>query len=133
MKVSNEPLAGTKSTVKNDPRITRVGKILRKTDLDELPQFFNVLIGEMSVIGPRPHRVNLQRDLRESISEYMVRSYIRPGITGWAQVMYPYGASIEDAYEKLSYDLYYIKNHSVFLDFSIFLKTIRVVVLGKGR
>jgi exopolysaccharide biosynthesis polyprenyl glycosylphosphotransferase len=116
-----------------DPRITRVGYWLRLTRLDELPQFWNVLSGEMSLIGPRPERPAFDEKLALEIPYYNVRYLVKPGITGWAQVLYPYGASVEDAYEKLAYDLYYIKNHSLWLDIAIFFKTIRVVLLGKGR
>jgi exopolysaccharide biosynthesis polyprenyl glycosylphosphotransferase len=116
-----------------DPRITRVGYILRLTRLDELPQLWNVLRGDMSLIGPRPERPEFDDKLSREIPYYDVRYLVQPGITGWAQVMYPYGASIEDAYEKLAYDLYYIKNYSLWLDLAIVFKTIRVMLLGKGR
>ncbi|TVP61317.1 MAG: sugar transferase [Nodularia sp. (in: Bacteria)] len=116
-----------------DPRITTVGRWLRITRIDELPQILNVLRGEMSFIGPRPERPEFDVKLREEIPYYDLRYLVKPGITGWAQVMYPYGASVEDAYEKLAYDLYYIKNYSLGLDLAIFFKTIRVVLLGKGR
>ncbi|MEA5566425.1 sugar transferase [Anabaena sp. UHCC 0399] len=117
----------------DDPRITRVGRWLRLLRIDELPQIFNVLSGEMSLIGPRPERPEFDIKLRQEIPYYDLRYIVKPGITGWAQVMYPYGASVEDAYEKLAYDLYYIKNYSQFLDLAIAFKTIRVVLLGKGR
>ncbi|GAX36712.1 sugar transferase [Nodularia sp. NIES-3585] len=116
-----------------DPRITMVGRWLRITRIDELPQILNVLRGEMSFIGPRPERPEFDVQLREEIPYYDLRYVVKPGITGWAQVMYPYGSSVKDAYEKLSYDLYYIKNYSLALDLAIFFKTIRVVLLGKGR
>lgn len=116
-----------------DPRITRVGRILRLTRLDELPQIWNVLRGDMSLIGPRPERPEFDVNLKKVIPYYEVRYGVKPGITGWAQVIYPYGASVEDAYEKLAYDLYYIKNYSIWLDLAIAFKTIRVVLLGKGR
>jgi lipopolysaccharide/colanic/teichoic acid biosynthesis glycosyltransferase len=118
---------------KQDPRITKVGRWLRLTRIDELPQIVNVLRGEMSLIGPRPERPEFDLKLREEIPYYDLRYLVKPGITGWAQVMYPYGSSVEDAYEKLAYDLYYIKNYSLALDLAIFFKTIRVVILGKGR
>ena len=118
---------------KKDPRITRVGHILRTTRIDELPQLWNVIKGEMSLIGPRPERPEFDLDLRQEIPYYDLRYLVKPGITGWAQVCYPYGASIEDAYQKLAYDLYYIKNYSLALDFVIALKTLRVILLGKGR
>ncbi|MCW5318894.1 exopolysaccharide biosynthesis polyprenyl glycosylphosphotransferase [Nostoc sp. KVJ3] len=116
-----------------DPRITTVGRWLRLTRIDELPQILNVLWGEMSLIGPRPERPEFDIKLRQEIPYYDLRYVVKPGITGWAQVMYPYGASVEDAYEKLAYDLYYIKNYSLALDLAIVFKTIRVVLLGKGR
>jgi exopolysaccharide biosynthesis polyprenyl glycosylphosphotransferase len=116
-----------------DPRITRVGRFIRLTRIDELPQILNVLRGEMSLIGPRPERPEFDVKLKQEIPYYDLRYVVKPGITGWAQVMYPYGASVEDAYEKLAYDLYYIKNYSLGLDLAIIFKTIRVVLLGKGR
>ncbi|MHC5858657.1 sugar transferase [Nostoc sp.] len=116
-----------------DSRITKVGRWLRLTRIDELPQILNVLWGEMSLIGPRPERPEFDIKLRQQIPYYDLRYVVKPGITGWAQVMYPYGASVEDAYEKLAYDLYYIKNYSLALDLAIVFKTIRVVLLGKGR
>jgi exopolysaccharide biosynthesis polyprenyl glycosylphosphotransferase len=125
--------AGAMWASQRDPRITRVGHFLRLTRLDELPQLWNVLRGEMSLIGPRPERPEFDDQLCREIPYYNVRYLVQPGITGWAQVMYPYGASVEDAYEKLSYDLYYIKNYSIWIDLAIFFKTIRVVLLGKGR
>jgi sugar transferase (PEP-CTERM system associated) len=118
---------------KNDNRITPLGRLLRKFRIDELPQLFNVLKGEMSFVGPRPERPCFMESLRHEIPYYDVRHYVRPGITGWAQVMYPYGASIGDAYEKLQYDLYYAKHMSLLLDLTILVKTIKVVLLGRGR
>ncbi|MEH1823013.1 MAG: sugar transferase [Nostoc sp.] len=118
---------------KGDSRITRVGRWLRIMRIDELPQIVNVLRGEMSLIGPRPERPEFDVKLKQEIPYYDVRYLVKPGITGWAQVMYPYGASTEDAYEKLAYDLYYIKNYSLWLDLAIAFKTVRVVLLGKGR
>jgi exopolysaccharide biosynthesis polyprenyl glycosylphosphotransferase len=118
---------------KTDPRVTRLGRILRLLRIDELPQLVNVLKGEMSFIGPRPERPVFNATLEKEIPLYNLRHLVRPGITGWAQVMYPYGASVEDAREKLQYDLYYIKNYSVLLDIGIVFKTLRVVLLGKGR
>jgi len=118
---------------KKDPRITRVGHILRTTRIDELPQLWNVIKGDMSLIGPRPERPEFDLDLRQEIPYYDLRYLVKPGITGWAQVCYPYCASVEDAYQKLAYDLYYIKNYSLGLDFVIALKTLRVIILGKGR
>jgi sugar transferase (PEP-CTERM system associated) len=115
-----------------DPRVTRVGRWLRATRLDELPQILNVLKGEMSFIGPRPERPHFVAQLREQIPYYDQRHTIKPGITGWAQVCYRYGATIEDAREKLQYDLYYVKNMSPFLDILILIASIQVVLLGKG-
>lgn len=118
---------------KNDPRVTRIGKFIRKTRLDELPQFVNVLRGEMSLVGPRPEREVFICDLEKEISYYRFRHSVRPGITGLAQVSYPYGDSIEDAVWKHKYDIYYIKHHSLRSDFKILLKTIKVVLFGMGR
>jgi len=125
--------AGPQWTSARDPRVTKVGRILRVLRLDELPQLINVIKGEMSFIGPRPERPVFIRELEKQIPFYDLRQLVRPGITGWAQVMYAYGASMDDALEKLQYDLYYIKNYSLLLDFAILLKTLRVVVLGRGR
>ena len=116
----------------NDPRITRVGNIIRKLRIDELPQIINVLKGEMSFVGPRPERPYFVEQLCNEVPYYNARHSIKPGITGWAQVRYRYGSSVKDAIEKLQYDLYYVKNHSLFLDIIIIIDTIEVVVLGKG-
>lgn len=116
----------------DDPRSTRVGRIIRKLRIDELPQIINVLKGEMSFVGPRPERPHFVDMLSAQVPYYNMRHSIKPGITGWAQVRYPYGASIEDAIEKLQYDLYYVKNHSLFLDFVILIDTVGVVLLRKG-
>lgn len=115
-----------------DPRVTRVGRILRKYRLDELPQFMNVIRGDMSFVGPRPERPVFVDALREHISYYDERHSVRPGLTGWAQVQYRYGASVEDAYRKLEYDLFYLQNMSIFFDCAIVLKTIRTVLTGNG-
>jgi sugar transferase (PEP-CTERM system associated) len=115
-----------------DPRVTRVGRVMRKTRIDELPQLFNVLRGEMSLVGPRPERPAFVRQLAADIPFYEVRHSVKPGLTGWAQVRYSYGASVEDATRKLQYDLYYVKNHSLFLDVLILVETIRVVLFGEG-
>ncbi|MCK4503168.1 MAG: TIGR03013 family PEP-CTERM/XrtA system glycosyltransferase [Desulfuromonadales bacterium] len=117
---------------KNDPRVTKVGQFLRKTRLDEIPQLYNVLKGDMSFIGPRPERMAFVERLKETIPFYSIRHFVKPGVTGWAQVCYPYGASDEDALEKMRYDLFYIKNYSVLLDFRIIIDTIRVVLTGFG-
>lgn len=117
---------------KNDPRVTRIGQFLRKTRLDEIPQLLNVLKGEMSFIGPRPERMAFVERLQETIPFYSIRHFVKPGVTGWAQVCYPYGASDEDALEKMRYDLFYIKNYSILLDFRIIIDTIKVVASGFG-
>jgi len=116
----------------NDSRVTRIGKFLRLTRLDELPQLINVLKEEMSFIGPRPERPEFVKELKEKIPYYPLRHSVKPGITGWAQVNYRYGASVDDAIEKLQYDLFYIQNMSLLLEIRIFLKTIQVVLFGKG-
>ncbi len=116
----------------NDSRITRVGAFIRRTRIDELPQVFNVLSGEMSFIGPRPERPEFVQQLAEQIPYYNSRHAVKPGITGWAQLCYPYGASEEDARQKLQFDLYYVKNQSLFLDLMVALSTVEVVVFGKG-
>jgi len=117
---------------KADPRITRVGRILRKTRIDELPQLWNVLQGQMSLIGPRPERPEFVRELEQVIPFYSMRHAVKPGVTGWAQVCYPYGSSVEDARRKLEFDLYYVKNMSLLLDIRIILKTIGVILFPKG-
>ena len=117
---------------KNDSRITLTGRCIRRTRIDELPQIFNVFFGEMSFVGPRPERPYFVEDLTQKIPYYGVRHTVKPGITGWAQVRYPYGATDEDAMHKLQYDLYYVKNHSLFLDLMILFQTAQVVLWGKG-
>jgi lipopolysaccharide/colanic/teichoic acid biosynthesis glycosyltransferase len=117
---------------KDDCRVTRVGDFLRKARLDELPQVFNVLLGQMSIVGPRPERPEFVDELQESIPYYSERHVVKPGVTGWAQLKYSYGASEEDAIEKLQYDLYYIKNQTLMLDIMIILQTVEVVLWGKG-
>ena len=116
----------------DDPRITLVGGFLRKTRIDEIPQLWNVLRGDMSLVGPRPERPEFVEALNEKIPYYHLRHSVRPGITGWAQILYKYGSSVEDAKEKLRYDLYYIKNTSVGLDMLILFNTIKIVLLGRG-
>lgn len=118
---------------KNDPRVTRVGKIIRKLRIDEIPQLFNVLRGEMSFVGPRPEREHFVRQLEGKIPYYGLRLTVRPGLTGWAQVEYRYGETDEDALEKLKYDLYYIKNNNLFFDLWVVLKTFKVVLVGGGQ
>lgn len=116
----------------NDDRITRVGAFIRNTRLDELPQIYNVLKGDMSFVGPRPERPEFVEDLKEQVPFYSERHRVKPGLMGWAQLKYPYGASVEDAAQKLRYDLYYTKNHSLLLDVLILIQTVEVVLLGKG-
>lgn len=132
MRLDAEKGGVAKWASKNDDRITSVGRILRKLRIDELPQIVNVFKGDMSFVGPRPERPVFVETLTEKIPYYRARHTIKPGITGWAQVRYAYGASLEDAKEKLQYDLYYVKNHSVFLDILILFQTIQVVLWGKG-
>ncbi|HID19985.1 MAG TPA: TIGR03013 family PEP-CTERM/XrtA system glycosyltransferase [Methanophagales archaeon] len=117
---------------RNDTWITKVGRFIRRTRLDELPQLWNVLRGDMSFVGPRPERPEFVYDLRKNIPYYQERLRVKPGMTGWAQICYPYGASEKDAFAKLEFDLYYVKNYSVFLDLTILLRTAEVVLLGKG-
>lgn len=124
---------GAKWAQKNDPRVTKFGNIMRKTRIDELPQLLNVIKGEMSFIGPRPERMVFIKELEKQIPYYNLRHMVKPGLTGWAQVMYPYGASVEDARRKLEYDLYYIKHHSLYLDMVIMILTFKTVIFGKGR
>ena len=116
----------------NDDRVTNVGRIIRKTRIDELPQLLNVLLGDMSFVGPRPERPQFVSDLSRDLPYYSLRHHVKPGITGWAQICYPYGASLDDTREKLQYDLYYLKNYSLFLDMTIIVQTIQVILWGKG-
>ncbi|MDY5305082.1 exopolysaccharide biosynthesis polyprenyl glycosylphosphotransferase [Fusobacterium gastrosuis] len=129
----HDPQKFSKYASENDDRITLVGKFIRKTRLDELPQLLNILKGEMSFVGPRPEWNELGREYEKKIKNYKARYAVQPGLTGWAQVMYTYGASLEDAKVKLEYDLYYIKHQSFILDIIIFFKTCKIVVFGKGR
>jgi len=117
---------------KGDDRTTRVGRILRKARIDEIPQFWNILRGEMSFVGPRPERPHFVAQLAQEIPYYEQRHLIAPGLTGWAQIKYPYGASIADAREKLQYDLFYIKNHSLVFDAIILFETIKIILFGRG-
>jgi exopolysaccharide biosynthesis polyprenyl glycosylphosphotransferase len=133
MIVDAEKFSGAVWAEENDPRITPLGRTLRATRVDEMPQFWNVLRGHMSLIGPRPERPHFVAQLAKEIPFYRARHAVKPGLTGWAQVRYRYGASVEDALMKLQYDLFYIKNQSVLLDLEILLKTIGVVVGFKGR
>jgi lipopolysaccharide/colanic/teichoic acid biosynthesis glycosyltransferase len=132
MRSDAEAAAGPRWAGVNDDRVTRVGRFIRMTRIDELPQVFNVLRGEMSLVGPRPERPFFVETLSRAIPHYRERHRVKPGITGWAQINYPYGASIEDAREKLSYDLYYVKNRSLFLNILILLQTVKVVLWPSG-
>jgi len=132
MRVDAEKDGRARWATRDDDRVTWVGRFIRKTRIDELPQLFNVLKGEMSFVGPRPERPEFVEKFAETIPYYSERHRVKPGITGWAQLCYPYGSSYQDAIEKLQYDLYYVKNYSLFLDFLIMLQTIEVVIWGKG-
>ncbi len=118
---------------KNDPRVTKVGKFIRKFRIDELPQLYNVIIGDMYFVGPRPERPQFTEDFSHSIPYYNQRHSVKPGLTGWAQLQYPYGSSEKDALEKLKFDLYYIRNRNFTLDMLILLKTSEIILFGKGR
>jgi lipopolysaccharide/colanic/teichoic acid biosynthesis glycosyltransferase len=118
--------------VANDDRVTRVGRFIRKVRIDELPQLYCVLKGDMSMVGPRPERPYFVDNLTREIPFYTVRHSVKPGVTGWAQVRYHYGASVDDAVHKLQYDLYYVKNHTLLLDLVVLFETVSVVVGGKG-
>jgi exopolysaccharide biosynthesis polyprenyl glycosylphosphotransferase len=131
--VVNAEADGVKWAKKDDRRITAFGKFLRRTRIDEIPQFYNVLRGEMSIIGPRPERPFFVKDLSQVIPFYETRHIIKPGLTGWAQVNTRYGASVDDSLTKLQYDLYYIKHRSVFLDLSIFIKTLSTILYYRGQ
>jgi exopolysaccharide biosynthesis polyprenyl glycosylphosphotransferase len=132
MKHDAEATTGPVWSQPNDARVTHVGRLLRLTRVDELPQLWNVLRGDMSLVGPRPERPSFVDQLTATIPFYPQRHVVKPGLTGWAQIRYAYGASVEDAVEKLQYDLYYIKNLSVALDLVIVLETIKTVVLRRG-
>lgn len=123
---------GAQFAKKNDTRVTLIGRFIRKTRIDELPQLLNVLKGDMSFIGPRPERPQFVLGFEQSIPHYSLRHTVKPGITGWAQICYPYGDTEEDTRNKLQYDLYYIKNYSLFLDLTILLQTVQVVLFGRG-
>lgn len=132
MRNDAEAGSGAQWASESDDRITPVGHVIRLLRIDELPQIINVFDGDMSFVGPRPERPEFVRELAEQIPYYQARHSIKPGITGWAQVRYAYGASLEDAKQKLQYDLYYVKNHTLFLDLMVLVETVRVVLLGKG-
>ncbi|MFK7993647.1 MAG: TIGR03013 family XrtA/PEP-CTERM system glycosyltransferase [Granulosicoccus sp.] len=132
MTTDAESKGGAQWAVKNDARVTRIGHFMRNTRIDELPQILNVLTGAMSFVGPRPERPHFVEQLSDSIPYYRERHAVKPGITGWAQVCYPYGASLKDSVQKHEFDLYYIKNHTIFLDMLILCQTAEVVLFGKG-
>jgi lipopolysaccharide/colanic/teichoic acid biosynthesis glycosyltransferase len=132
MRQDAEAATGAVWAQKNDVRVTAFGRLLRATRLDELPQLWNVLVGEMSLVGPRPERPEFVENLTRQIPFYGQRHVVRPGLTGWAQVRYSYGASVEDALEKLQYDLYYIKNLSLPLDLFVMIETMKTVLLRRG-
>jgi sugar transferase (PEP-CTERM system associated) len=123
---------GVQWAVQNDPRVTRIGAFIRKTRIDELPQLLNVLKGHMGFVGPRPERPEFVASLEQSIPYYSYRHSVKPGLTGWAQISYTYGASVEDARRKLEYDLYYVKHHNLLFDLTILVQTVEVVLMGKG-
>ena len=132
MRVDAEAATGAVWAAPNDERATRVGRFLRRTRLDEIPQLWNVLKGEMSLVGPRPERPEFVAELTRRIPFYGERHTVKPGVTGWAQVRYTYGASVEDALEKLQYDLFYVKNLSLSLDLLIVFNTVKTVILRRG-
>lgn len=132
MRTDAEKDGKAKWATANDSRVTRVGKFIRNTRLDELPQIYNVIVGDMSFVGPRPERPQFVEELCDQIPFYDKRHVVKPGLMGWAQINYPYGASVEDAKNKLEYDLYYTKNYSWFMDLLIIVQTVEIVLLGKG-
>ncbi len=123
---------GAKWAEKSDNRITRVGNFIRLTRLDEFPQILNVLNGSMSFVGPRPERPEFIDNLADQIPYYHERHLVKPGVTGWAQLLYPYGSSVNDSYQKQLFEMYYVKNHNLFLDILILLQTVEVVLCSKG-
>ena len=129
----NAEKGGAQWAAVNDPRITTFGRFLRQTRLDEIPQCWNVLLGSMSFVGPRPERPEFTKELAKTIPYYDLRHLVKPGITGWAQVIFPYGSSVEDALKKLQYELYYIKNQSLMLDLNIIVRTLITVFRRAGR
>jgi len=132
MRADAEADGAPRWAAQEDPRVTALGRILRRSRIDELPQLLNVLKGDMSFVGPRPERPAFVKMLIEQVPFYAVRHSVKPGITGWAQVRYSYGATVEQSVKKLEYDLYYVKNNALFLDVIILLETVRVVLLGEG-
>ncbi len=133
MRLDAEVDTGAIWSMENDPRITFVGRFLRRYRLDEIPQFWNIIKGDMSMVGPRPERPEIVTELAKQIPYYDEREYAMPGLTGWAQIQYPYGSSVKDAERKLEYDLFYIKNLSLSMDLQIILRTLRIVLFGKER
>ena len=131
--IKNDVQSKSAWTEENDLRVTKLGKVLRQYRLDEIPQLFNVLRGDMSIIGPRPEQPSYTAMLESKIPYYDIRHSVKPGITGWAQVKFSYGSSVEDSKAKLEYDLYYIKNYSLVLDLTILLKTVHTILSGSGR
>ena len=132
MRADAEEGSGPVWASEEDPRITRVGDFLRKTRIDEIPQLYNVLLGDMSLVGPRPEREHFVEQLAEGIPWFRQRHLVKPGITGWAQINYPYGNTVEDARQKLQYDLFYIKYSSILFDISILVNTAQTVALRRG-
>jgi len=132
MRQDAEKLSGPVWATEDDPRVTRVGRFLRKARLDELPQLFNILAGSMSLVGPRPERPHFVAELAKKLPYYLQRHTAKPGLTGWAQINYPYGSTVEDALQKLQYDLFYIKYQSLLFDLSILFHTVKTVLLRKG-
>ena len=124
---------GAQMAAKDDDRTTRIGKAIRKYRIDELPQIYNVMVGDMGFVGPRPERPEFVQQLIKNIPYYNERHNVKPGLTGWAQLKYPYGATESDSLEKLKYDLYYIKHRSFMLDLLILIRTVEIVLFGKGR
>jgi sugar transferase (PEP-CTERM system associated) len=133
MRSDAEESTGPVWAQENDDRITKIGNFIRKTRIDEIPQLWNILKGEMSFVGPRPEREHFVKELEEIIPYYGERFSVKPGLTGWAQVSYGYGATVEDAIEKLNYDLFYIKNMSILMDIMIVARTVKTVIFGMGR
>ena len=132
MRTDAEEASGPVWAEESDPRVTRVGRIIRKLRLDELPQFVNVIRGDMNFVGPRPERPVFVEQLGELVPYYSQRHLVKPGLTGWAQIKFPYGSTVDDAIEKLRYDLYYIKNQTLLLDLGIIFETIKIVIFGRG-
>jgi len=132
MRVDAEDESGPVWSQPGDPRVTRIGRLLRTTRLDELPQLWNVIRGDMSLVGPRPERPYFVKTLSERVQLYAARNSVRPGVTGWAQIRYPYGANEDDSREKLAYDIFYILNRSMTFYFAVLLETAKVIIFGRG-